>query len=184
MKANKTTALKERMVFMTSFKEQLKNNTKTKQQITNEQQEKTSKEIIDRANYMYDQVKKELLKAAQSGEYTYIEGKKHIIVRLKSSYINSCVKRANKSKYYKSFFSSFYSKIDHKLEYRFVPDTACEQYIAVLKQLGLEDGIVIESAFLENDISRKRRVEPPYIYTKIGTAGHKVLRYIQASIEY
>lgn len=165
---------------MTSFKDELRSNTPSH---TIDTWDYESKMAITHAELMYFDIKKYLMTKAKLGEYTWINEKKCIKVEMKSSYIQQCIKRYNQTISTKKLFSRHYN-IENRLDYSFSPDALYNVFMKTLKELTSKDGISIQPIFYEQDTFVNRRVTLPYTNTSVANLTHKVIGYIEATIEY
>lgn len=135
----------------TSFQSKLQQNSKTPEQVKNEQQSKEVEQARRSANIDYEAIKRELLQQAKSGNYTTINGHKTITFdhkyRWKPSFIGE---RSGHTYINKTIFNpsgQYASKISIFITDRIYYDA----YIAEIKRLLSNDGITVQAGLFHKN---------------------------------
>jgi len=170
------------------FQRQLQENTKTPQQVENENWIKESENIKKVVENDYSTIKHELLKIAQSGKYTIVNEKKCVKIDFLSSYLQECIKRTHSSNPTGKRGTNSYKR-NEKVYYTLDKVKQYELYIKIIKEYASCDNIDIKPYFVEimdTPLEKyKHRVSLPYTYSHdFWTHDHKVKVYLDCSIVY
>ena len=166
----------------TKFKEELKQNTKTPDEVLYEVWLRESKETIKLAEINYNQIKLQLLSKAKAGEYLLIGDKRYIINDYKDDFISKCIKRDYHTIYtYKILGGKKYSG---SVTYEIKDFKLYNLYLNTLSSLAFEDGIDIIPVFIEKCMSETKSINMPYVYEGPCSLTHEVKTFIKCSIEY
>lgn len=173
---------------LTDFQKQLQENTKTPQQVEDENWLKEKKQITLIANNDFADIKRKLLDKAKNGQYTTSNGQKYISLEYYCSYLLSCV--------YRQYFynptgrmgTSSY-RTNEKAYYHIGKVKEYNLYLSIIKDLALKDNISINPFFTERNIphNRENRITLPYTFTHkygIGVSTHKIKAYLECFIQY
>lgn len=173
---------------LSDFQRQLQENTKTPEQVEDENWLKEKETIKNCAKYDFSAIKRELLDKAQKGQYISINDHKCITFDYDCSYLLSCIDRQYSRNYTgKAGTPSF--KLDEKVYYHIINEKQFALYLSTIKGLALQDNINISTFFAEINLARhrKNRITLPYIFTGgdgMGVSSHKIKVYLECSIRY
>jgi len=161
----------------TDFQRQLQENTKTPQQVEDENWLKEKEQITNEANRNYEFIKKQLLDKAKSGQYSIVENHKYISINFYCDYILKCVDR------------HYYYRPTEKVCYNINKIKQYNLYLNTITKFALEDNIKVIPFFAEVNIIKnsESRIDLPYTYMhKYGqsVATHKIKAYLECSIHY
>lgn len=173
---------------LTEFQKQLQENTKTPQQVEDENWIKEKETIKNRANYDFSAIKRELLDKAQKGQYIVINNHKCITFNYDCSYLLSCV-GCQYSRNYTDKAGTPNFKLVEKVYYHIINEKQFALYLSTIKELALQDNININTFFAEINLvrHRKNRITLPYTFTGgngMGVSSHKIKVYLECSIRY
>lgn len=166
----------------TSFQSELQQNTKTPQQVKSEQQSKEVEQAKTSASVDYDTIKRELLQQAESGNYTTVNGHKHITLdhkyrwkpsfigeRSGHTYINKTM--FNPSGQYASEISIF---ITDKVYYN--------TYISEIKRLLSTDGVTVQPILIHKNTGMTYSL--PHHSVGFGESVHHYEFVLRCSVQY
>lgn len=171
-----------------NFQRQLQENTKTLQQVEDENWLKEKEQISLIANNNYADIKRKLLDKAKNGQYTTSNGQKNISLEYCCLYLLGCVDR----QYFRNptgrMGTSSY-RSNEKVYYHISKAKEYNLYLTVIKDLALKDNVSINLFFTEIDVphNRENRITLPYTFTHkygIGVSTHKIKAYLECSIQY
>lgn len=171
----------------TAFQCQLQENTKTPQQVDNEEWAKERKQIITLVNVDYQNIKRQLLDKAQTGQYSTENGYKIIYTNYCCAYLMQCVYREH---FYnptgRRGTSSF--RTNQKVTYSINKMKQYNLYLSTIKELASTDNISITPFFVEIDpviYQKENKINLPYTYVhEWRTTAHKIKAYLKCSIKY
>lgn len=173
---------------LSDFQRQLQENTKTPEQVQDENWLKEKEQITLIATNDFSAIKRALLDKAKNGQYTTSNGQKCISLDYYCSYLLSCVDRQYSSNTTGRFGTSSY-RPNQKVYYHIDKTKEYNLYLSVIKELSLEDNISINPFFTERDIPHncENRIPMPYTFTNkygIGVSSHQIKAYLQCSVKY
>lgn len=164
---------------LSDFQRKLQENTKTPEQVEDENWIKEKEQITYEANKDYEYIKQRLLNRAKSGQYSTINGYKNISIDYYCDYLLRCVERRY---YYRPTEKACYN-ISKVKQYNF--------YLDVINKFASTDNISIISFFAETNIIKnsENKISLPYTYTYTyeygqSVATHKIKAYLKCSIRY
>lgn len=166
----------------TSFQSELQQNTKTPQQVKNEQQSKEIEQANRSAGIDYEIIKRELLQQAESGNYTVVNGQKCITFDHKYKWKPSFIGERNGYTYInKTMFNpsgQYASEILIFITDKIYYDT----YISEIKRLLSKDGVSVQSGLLHK--SSGRLYSLPHHSVGIGESTHHYEFVLRCSVQY
>lgn len=173
---------------LTDFQRQLQENTKTPQQVEDENWIKEKESITNSANYDFSAIKRALLDKAGKGQYTVSNGQKCISLEYYCSYLLSCIDRQYSRNPTGRMGTSSY-RTNEKASYRIEKMKQYNLYLSVIKELALKDNISINPFFTERDVpnNRENKITMPYTFTHkygLGVSSHQIKVYLECSIKY
>lgn len=173
---------------LTDFQKQLQENTKTPQQVEDENWIKESENIKKNAEEDYSAIKQSLLQMAQSGKYTIVNDRKCVKIDFPYAHIQEYIKRTHSSNPTGKRGTNSYKK-NEKVYYTLDKVKQYELYMKIIKEYASCDNIDIEPYFVEimdTPLEKyKHRVSLPYTYSHdFWTHDHKVKVYLDCSIVY
>ncbi len=170
----------------TDFQRQLQQNTKTPQEVEDENWLKEKEQITNEANRDYTDLKQKLLDKARKGQYSTTNGQKCITLEYYCPYLLSCVDR----KYYRNptgkIGTSSY-RTNEKVYYHINKIKQYDLYLSKVMKLAKEDNISILPFWVEVDMVYKteRNITLPYTFSKDWyTSRHSIKPYLRCSITY
>lgn len=171
---------------LSDFQKELQQNTKTPQQVADENWLKEKEQIINEVNNDYKCIKQKLLDKAKQGQYSVVNGHKHISQNYTCPYLLRCVSR----QYYHNpsgrMGTSSYRTND-KVYYHINKIEQYNLYLSIIRDLASKDNINISPFFVEVDVAlqKENRINLPYTYKHEWKASsHKINVYLKCSIEY
>ena len=162
---------------LTDFQRQLQENTKTPQQVEDENWLKEKEQITNEANRDYKYIKQKLLDKVKSGQYSMVGNQKCISLNYYCDYLLKCVD------------IQYYYRPTKKVCYNISKAKQYNLYLNVITKLASEDSISVIPFFAEVNIIKnsESKISLPYTYThKYGqsVATHKIKAYLECSIHY
>jgi len=163
----------------TDFQRQLQENTKTPQQVEDENWLKEKENIINIVKSDYQFIKNKLLEKAELGEYFVIENKKKIIVETKCSYLTCCLDKNTQTTFEKQKSVEI---AKHKVTFYIKKEKEYNFYLFQIKKLANKDNIIIDIVFISNH--KKNNISLPYTYNCHNTLIETLTINLQSTIYY
>lgn len=171
---------------MSEFQKELDQNTKTPQQVADENWIKEKAYITQTVERDYKYIKDMFLQKAKNGEYTTSNQQKRIFYNFECSYLLSCVNRKYSSNPTGRMGTSSY-RTNEKVFYHINKIDHYNLYISKITELANEDKISISPFWVEVDMIYKteRSITLPYTFAKDWhTSRHSIKAYLKCSIIY
>lgn len=168
---------------LTGFKAELQANTKTPNQVEDEEWCNNKIEIIKRASNDYLYIKNELMDKAKSGKYNIVNGKRIIIIQRECGYIMKFISRNYSELPTGKIYTSSY-RSNAKTVYAVNRIKEYNLYCEELKRLATIDDIDANLIFIDNSLNVKTVVNLPYIDKSLLCRTNKIQAYWKCTIEY
>lgn len=173
---------------ITDFQRQLQENTKTPEQVQDENWLKEKEQITLIAKSDFDDIKRKLLEKAKNGQYSTSNGQKNISLEYYCSYLLGCIDRQYFYNPTGRMGTSSY-RTNEKASYHIGKLKEYNLYLNTIKELALKDNISITPFFTERDVThnRENRIPMPYTFTHkygIGVSAHQIKAYLECLIQY
>lgn len=173
---------------LTDFQKQLQENTKTPQQVEDENWLKEKEQILIAAKNDLSAIKRTFLDKAKNGQYTTISDKKCICVEYYCSSLLSYIDRQYSRNPTGKMGTSSY-RTNEKVSYCIGKVKQYNLYLAIIRKLAAKSNVSINPFFTERDIvnNRENRITMPYTFTHkygIGVSTHQIKAYLECTIQY
>lgn len=171
---------------LAGFKAELQENTKTPQQVNNENWLKEKEQITKEANRDFKNIKQKLLDKAKTGQYSVTNGQRYILLAYNCPYLLNCVNRQYFRNPTGKLGTSSY-KANERAYYHIDKIKQYDLYLFVIRELATQDSINIIPFFTEMDIvhNKENKITLPYTYThQWNVSSHKIKAYLICSIHY
>ena len=172
---------------LTDFQRQLQENTKTPQQVEDENWLKEKEQISNTAKKDFSEIKRILLEKAQKGQYSTFNGYKSISIDYYCTYLMHCIHREHYYNPTGKIGTSSY-RTNKKVIYSIDKMKQYNLYLDILKEFAITDNIDISPFFVEIDpivYQQENKINLPYTYKhEWRTASHKIKTDLKCTIKY
>ena len=170
-----------------SFIDELNQNTKTPQQVEDENWLKEKEQIKIIANADFADIKRKLLNKAKMGQYSITNGYKMISIDYYCSYLMQCVHREHFYNPTGRMGTSSY-RTNKKVSYSINKAKQYDLYLSIIKEFASIDNISISPFFVEKDpvlFQKENKINLPYTYAhEWRTTSHEIKAYLKCTIQY
>lgn len=183
---NITSDIIKKETISSDFQKELQQNTKTPQQVEDENWLKEKEDIIKTAQNDYNFIKSKLLEKAKNGKYITLNQQKQIIYNFQSSFLLSCIDRKYSNNPSGRIRTRSY-KLNEKIDYNISKRRQFDFYLNTIKELANNDNICVKEKFIGKKDSADSGIyiNLPYTYTNnLLVRFHQIEAILYCSVEY